>query len=55
MDDYLNRLESDWANTNHPEERRAIYNLAAHYCQTVLGQRLEKTADGKWKPANSKR
>lgn len=53
MDNYLQRLKSDWENTNHPEERRAIYNLAAHHCQTVLGLRLEKQGN-EWAIASFK-
>ena len=46
QDPYIVKLESQWASTTHPEERRAIYNLAAHYCWQH-GQRLIKEGS-KW-------
>lgn len=52
-DPNFKKLAQDWNQTDHPQERRTIYNLAAHYCQE-RGYRLNKQ-DNEWAIEPSKR
>lgn len=44
--DQIRRLEQEWNEATHPEEKRAIYNLAAQHCQDC-GHQLRKEGN-KW-------